>query len=241
MQMLNKTKKYFLRIYRKLHFDSFLYFLVTLTKKNKNANFFQLNDSGYMDVKHLFVSKDVRLLFDLLEKNGSPFGSKSDFWDTYSTDFVEYPQSIKNSIKYFLKEIKELNGSEFRFDYGLLTINKHNPDSRDLLYSQNFHFDYDSARVYKIFIFLDQVKLNDGPFQFFTINESKKFKLVNIFKYGISDEFIRKKHLGHPRLLLNEHDDLLAFAVNTRECLHCGGRVEPGGFRKMLTLAFLSK
>lgn len=234
-------KKYFVRSYRKINLDSILYFLVNYFKQNSKSQLRILNTEGYLDISDWFNTNDIRSLFEILENNGESFGTKNDFWETYSCTIEKYPVSVREKIFEFKNKLEDLNGSKFKFDYGLLTINNHIPGKTNLKYSQNYHFDYDAAKVYKLFIFIDKLKLEDGPFQFFSKPDSKKFKFSNLLSYGISDELIFSKQIKKPYLLLNSSENLFAIAINTRDCLHCGARQDLGGRRRMLTLAFVNE
>jgi hypothetical protein len=218
-----------------------LYNLVYYFKQNPRSELKILNTEGYLNVSDWFNTNDIISLFGILEKDGESFGTKNDFWQTYSCKIEKYPISVRNRIFEFVSKLEDLNGSKFKFEYGLLTVNNYNPEQINLKYSQNYHFDYDSAKVYKIFIFINKLGIEDGPFQYFSIPDSKKFKFDNLLSYGIPDNLILRKHSKNPYLLLNDSDDVAAFVINTRDCLHCGARQLFGGHRKMLTLTFTDK
>lgn len=101
--------------------------------------------------------------------------------------------------------------------------------------SQNFHRDLDSVKMFKIFIYLnDVVDENDGPFIFLN-SDQIKYGMVNISGH-IDDIKMNsiKKYDGENTFLGLTGESI---AVNTFQCFHKGSRLS---FEKERTCVILS-
>lgn len=224
------------RIIRKLRIDVLYYYM--FHTKELNTNFRELDSFGVIDLSHLVSRSEMTNLFDKIEDTGSKFGTKNDLWNTFSCPLNECPDWFTEVILDTSKKLSAMDGGNFSVDYILLTVNEKVFEKH--LYSQNFHYDYDASRVYKMFIFVDRISKKDGPFLFYNKDESRRFRFVNLSSYGVSDKLISRHQRSEPNMILNADNELRAMLVNTRDCLHAGGRLKIGGKRRMLTVTFVS-
>lgn len=227
----------FLKIFRKLRIDIFIHEFIY--RKNLKNEYNLLFDVGSIDLSSMLDSKETNELFDIIERNGNPFGSKGELWNTFSINVADSPAWFEDVCDSVRKSLEDLTGSPFIVQYVLLTINE--KVFSDLVVSQKFHFDYDASRVFKLFCMIDTVTESDGPFMYYDIRDSMKFRYTNFFRYGVKDSIIKKRIDRLPTALLNPEPKPLCFLVNTRDCLHAGGRLMETGRRRMLTVAFVSR
>jgi hypothetical protein len=104
--------------------------------------------------------------------------------------------------------------------------------------SQQFHLDQEDKRQLKVFIFLNEIHKDNGPFTFYTETDTEKIKAKTNYKRGRLDEveIDQTSQTDNKVVLLGKFGEGLA--VDTSQCLHMGSRVYKGE-RLVLMLHFV--
>jgi hypothetical protein len=147
-----------------------------------------------------------------------------------SNIFVQYALSkpILNVVAAYLGETPWLR-------YIILTESVY--QKGNLKYSQKWHYDYDDARMAKLFIYLSDVQSSDdGPFRLIPRQESERVR-NSFVKRHLDDEEVFA-HANPANVVDMMGPALTSFIADPGKVYHCGSRLAPGHTRLLYTALY---
>lgn len=233
----------------------------------------QFLKNGYASLGHVFSLKDIESLqMEFEEAINSEKFSESPYKDPkireaynhggFLGDVEEYRRDIKDcekslpTVKKLLKNqkfknlISEIIGCQYyELSYpGILAWrNYHVPShisNKFEIITNRFHFDSQLVDRFKIFIYLSDVSIEDGPFQHFPKSYSRTLLLKGFqeekrkasITCGLSPSI-----LNSPKLIKHVGKAGHVLVCATSFCLHRAGEVAPGHWRDLLQISIRPK
>jgi hypothetical protein len=210
----------------------------------------KLKTDGYVNIDNLFSERDLLEIdkyvqskkeqTEEIKKNQIP--TKKDFWIRLSDNEKNELTTENPFIKISLKEnILSLVGLYFGqiplLEYALLTLSQ--PSKPPYKVSQLWHLDKDNDRMLKMFIyFTDVLENGDGPFTFFSKEDSKKIK--NSFAMKHLEDHLVYSMVDSKKIIQIKGRKWTAFLCDTSKCYHMGSRLDEGHERIMLTSLYVA-
>tara|TARA_B100000902_G_scaffold389404_1_gene436483 strand:+ start:899 stop:1747 length:849 start_codon:yes stop_codon:yes gene_type:complete len=222
--------------------NNFLINFIGLVKLNKKIINFTQNENSLNLIKDGFTKIDI---FD--EKDLKYFSDKiKDFAKNNSDkprlDIDVDERIIKKTNELLTKNkslISSLNGY-FKANFIIAEINiyrnKHfiKNENKELI-NENFHCDHYKKTMVKLFINLDEVKIENGPLEIFTKKNTKKMidnGYINRNNYGNSNKLIEERKNKY----LNTGPAGNALLCATTECLHRASIPDEGYHRDIMAV-----
>lgn len=157
-------------------------------------NIFYSNTYFFKILKTLFFNYTLKLSNDYIPNSGNIELSKKDADKIkssfkacgnlnkpnsfYSVQTLEYiPGFYSEILKKHRSDIENYLGKNFKYENIILTSRKNIPDSMagDEFYNNTWHQDSDTYKLLKIFLLIDTVTSEDGPFTYLSLTDSKKY------------------------------------------------------------------
>jgi thiol-disulfide isomerase/thioredoxin len=104
------------------------------------------------------------------------------------------------------------------------------------VYSNNYHADSFTYNLFKMFINLMDVSIEQGPLHIYSKLDTKKFIKLNNYKNR--NNYFNKELENN--VVRNTGNMGESFIANTTECLHKAGVVKKGNYRDILFISFIS-
>lgn len=211
-------------------------FIVNLNGADNEIKFFHKN--GYLK-PNLNFKEEVLELNNLLDPNNK-IDHQNEFTYNLNNNSIEVIKKILNSKKFI--DLKDKIEKYFNLNMFLvdtkITRNfpiKKNLEHKKNIYSNNYHVDYYTINFFKMFINIHDVDDTQGPMNFYSKKNSKKFVKSNNYKDRSNYTVENEEKLG---LVKNTGSigDLLV--CSTPQCLHRATSPQNGKFRDMLFLSF---
>tara|TARA_Y100000590_G_scaffold269029_1_gene302120 strand:+ start:5338 stop:6246 length:909 start_codon:yes stop_codon:yes gene_type:complete len=211
-------------------------FIINLEDADDDIKFF--HEKGYLK-PNINFKEEVLQLKDTLNENNK-IESKSKFKYHLNNNSIDKIKNIINSSK-FLNLINKIE-KYFNLKIYLIdvTINRNFPINSEIehsenVYSNNYHVDYYIMNFFKMFINLHDVDQTQGPMNFYSKKDTKKFIKFNNYKDRSNYNIKNEKDLGLVKNIGSAGDILVC---STPQCLHRASSPDNGKFRDMLFLSF---
>jgi len=144
--------------------------------------------------------------------------------------FLDLAISMHGVAKHYLGDSAKLYS---------VNVSYAHPTTEEWSSSQMYHCDWRDSNTLKIFVYLNDVGQEQGPFMFIDSYNSAiirdRLNYENDKSHRVDDETIYGIY-NTPNIILGQAGT--TFMVDTCACFHCGGRVTSGG-RLMAMLQFL--
>ena len=211
-------------------------YIINLNQADDEIKFFHKN--GYLKPNLNFKNEANQLLSTLDENRSINHKAKIQFLlNDNSKDII---RSILKSTKF--QTLKDKIESYFNLKMYLINVavSRNFPLDKKIehntnVYSNNYHVDYYIMNYFKIFINLQDVDETQGPMNFYSKKNSKKFITSNKYKNRSNYELKNEKELGVIKNTGSVGDLLIC---STPQCLHRASSPEIGKKRDMLFLSF---
>jgi len=185
-----------------------------------STNNFFTNDNCIYQIANFFNRKHIKLLLNIIKfqkKISTGKGFLIDLFDyKYFKNRVNINKIIENAkikkiITSYSKDLKFTNSALF-----------YTPDNKSIMKSQKFHFDHNEPfHQLKVFILLNKINSNSGPFTFIDAKKSKVFLCSKKNKFD-DDEIFNSIGSNNLNLFTGNIADIIF--IDTARCLHYGAR-----------------
>ncbi len=215
-------------------------------KKNGYSKIGFINDKEKKSLNHLFIKstcyEDVSKAEYLTQfpKNKNSYLKTGRFFLSQK-DLLNSATVIKLATKGDIPKIAKLYLGNCA---KLVQINawhsEHCPDNSEKILLQNSripHVDFTFLKFIKVFIFLDKITSDDGPFLFWAKSHNSRDKLkINNRRGNYSDyKFIMEKYGSPYKSILNKSGGIIFFDTSS---FHCDGIVNEKGKRRVLQFEY---
>lgn len=149
----------------------------------------------------------------------------------------EIKKHINNEFKIVLKSLERFYNSKIVVSQIFITRNFHiNSSEKKEFYSNNYHVDASVYNHFKVFLNLMDVDVDQGPLNFYSKKDTKKFVKTNNYKNR--SNYINREL--NDCLINNTGYIGDSILVNTTQCLHKAGVIKKGNHRDMLFISFIA-
>lgn len=219
-----------------------------ILSNEKNSISKNLNKDGYCYYDFSKCHHSLKLIDCVnklfVEKKNNSIGNKQ--FDTYDISYDLFQNNLDSLKNFFSLEVFDEIGKYIKFKPILYSINIMHSYKKNFVLedsAQLFHSDYEDNRSIKIFINLDEVKEENGPFTFI---DRKNTQLISeAFTYSKSykkrrlednyvEAFVKKNDYKN-----NIGPKNFGLLVDSTACMHYGSRLISGE-RKLLQMYIVS-
>jgi hypothetical protein len=211
-------------------------FIINLDKADSEIKFF--HENGYLKPNINFKDEIIQLK-DLLDPNNK-IDHQNKFTYILNRESIKAIKKILNSEKFM--NLKKKIEKYFNLNMYIVDakITRNFPIKKDFehkknIYSNNYHVDYYTVNFFKMFINIHDVDDTQGPMNFYSKKDSKKFIKFNNYRDRSNYNIKNEKELG---LIKNTGSLGDILVCSTPQCLHRATSPEDGKFRDMLFLSF---
>ena len=214
-------------------------FITNQNGADEEIKFFHKN--GYL-FPNVNFKKEILLLNKVLDVN-EKIDNQNEFKYILNNERISAIKNILNTqdFKNLLNKLEKYFNSKIYLIDAKVTrnfpIEKENEHKQNI-YSNNYHVDYYTINLLKMFINLHDVDETQGPMNFYSKENSKKFIKFNNYKDRSNYEIKNEKDLGLIKNVGSSGDLLIC---STPQCLHRASSPEKGKYRDMLFLSFAIK
>jgi hypothetical protein len=177
---------------------------------------------------------DDKKLDEFIINNQNASGKNS--YKIYITSFFEsnllYQFANDETI---LSEVRQYFGINPVIKYISVWADQPNNQVKDNIFTQKFHRDPDDNKLIKIFMYLNKVDMNNGPFTYIKSSHKNPWRNFSGKEYNIDKiyNFYGKNSLCH---LIGDPGTIILADTNG---LHCGKKLK-NGRRYLITVAYCS-
>ena len=221
-----------------------LYLIFIANKKKCKNNIDQLINDGFFKPEINCKDEVEKINENILKKN--PFkGSRNIFEYDIDNDTKKIIRELFNEKLYetISKISKVYNQKIFisniyiKRNYGFNEITeKKLKKKEDEHFNNYFHYDGNTCNFFKMFINLHDTFENQGPLNFFSKSNSKRFIKESNYTSRLNYNHIEK--INYLNINTGKKGDMLF--VNTTNCLHRASVPEPDKYRDMLFISFIA-
>tara|TARA_A100001011_G_C14294473_1_gene837790 strand:+ start:1122 stop:2027 length:906 start_codon:yes stop_codon:yes gene_type:complete len=217
---------------------NFLYnkFIINLDGADEEIKYF--HENGYFKPKINFKN-EVYQLNNVIEIDNVD-NNQSQFKFSLNSNSIQIIKKLLNSKKFL--DLKDKLEKYFNSHMYLIDVKvaRNFPIEKKIehkmnLYSNNYHVDYYTVNFFKMFINLHDVDDTQGPMNFYSKKNSKKFIKFNNYKDRSNYNLRNEKELGLVKNTGSSGDLLIC---STPQCLHRATSPNIGKHRDMLFLSF---
>ena len=145
---------------------------------------------------------------------------------------------IINKLKKYYKNDIAVASVEIRRNFGLKDPDYYNNTIRSKEaehFNMYYHCDFYTMNYFKLFINIHDVDETNGPLNFYTIQDTKKFIKKSNYKSRTN-----YKNINLPSLIINKGKKGESLFLNTPQCVHRAGIPSYGKHRDMLFVSFIA-
>lgn len=218
-------------------------YLLFIAKKNER-NIYQLVNKGFFKPE-LNCNDEVSKINSNISKQNPSRSSRNIFEYNIDSDTQKIIKKLFNEKLYeIISKISDTYNQKIFIDniyikrnYGYNEIiDKKLKKKEDEHFNNYFHYDGNTCNFFKLFINLHDTFENQGPLNFFSKSDSKKFIKESNYTSRLNYNHINE--INYLNINTGKKGDMLF--VNTTNCLHRASVPEADKYRDMLFVSFIA-
>jgi len=244
----NINKNYGLKIFKNpntLNYNLFnFFFKINVASFKDDQELTNYHNLGYLktNVDSSFLANFLK---DEINKNEVKFNEKSTFFEINDEMKNKIRDHLRNNYNEIIKKFKKyyknniaVASVEIIRNFGLKNTDYYNNTVRSKdqeHFNMYYHCDYYTMNYFKLFINISDVDETNGPLNFYSIKDTKKFIKDSNYKSRAN-----YKTTNSTNVIINHGKKGESLFLNTPQCVHRAGIPNYGKYRDMLFVSFVA-